>query len=264
MNAAEQGGIQEEGESASARVGGNNRSAWAISGLFLLAVLGSTAWFATGSVSGDRRLAFALHDAIPGWSFRPEPVAESAQSILGTTNLVNGLFAGPDGETFMVFSARWQAASARSMSVVQHTPDVCWVGAGWVPVDVGQPRQVQLALKGGEMPFECRAFRGPGQDHRELVVWCTLVGGRVLPESGRWTELGGGDTRRDQAVAAYRRVALDHFVGNVRDRRRGSGDKQFVRFSVPLKGDWKESMERLTRFSKLWIEVADASPNGGR
>lgn len=225
-----------------------------IPALFALAVGGPWLWFRSGAGTAESHLAFEPRTTIPGWDFRPEPVGASARETLGTSDLTNGRFSASDGRSVTVFAANWKAASLRSMSVVQHTPDICWVGAGWEPVDAGQPRQVRLTFDGEEVPFECRAFSAPGAAHRELVVWCTLVGGRILSESSLWTESPASTgTRRDRAVTAYRRVAVDQFVGNVRNRRRGSADKQFVRFSVPLRDDWSKALEEVRRFGGQWL-----------
>jgi hypothetical protein len=241
----------------------NTRTVMALLAGFAAVVLGPWIWFATAADDPGSRMAFGVRTAIAGWEFLNEPVPPAAQETLATTNLFNGRFRGPDARVVTVFAAEWHTGSSRSMSVVQHTPDICWVGAGWVLVDAGQPDQVALEVGGKAVDFQCRAFAGPGGGHRELVVWCTLVGGRILPESERWQQEGsGGVGRRERFEAAYRRVAMGHFLSNVRLRRLGTGDKQFVRFSVPLRGNWAESLADLQRFASLWLSL-EAS-GGGR
>jgi len=181
------------------------------------------------------------------------------EAILATTNLVNGSFAGPGGRRVTVFAAEWTARDGQSMSVVQHTPDVCWVSGGWLPVRLGQPEQVEIEIAGRRLPFECRVFGGPGGFRKELVVWCTLVGGQVLAEPDRWvTETDATVDRGERFVIAGRRMATGQFLDNVRNRRKASGEKRFVRLSAPVDGEWPEALEELRRFAPGWIAVSDA------
>jgi hypothetical protein len=95
---------------------------------------------------------------------------------------------------------------------------------------------------------------------RILVLWCTLVGGQVLEESDRWaTESDSTADRATRYTAAVRRMGVHQFLSNVRSRRRAASHKQFVRLSVPMTHDWKESLEHLTEFASLWLKV-EASP----
>jgi len=229
--------------------------AW-ITGIFVLTVGGACAWFRLAPPASER-LRFELAAEIPGWRFVPEPVSETVQEILATTNLVNGMFVAESGERVTGFAAEWRAEDSRSMSVVQHTPDICWVGAGWVPVALGQPDHVDLPFEGRMMRFECRVFGTPNGERREVVVWCTLLGGEVLEESGRWEiERASAASRESRYRWATRRVAGSQFLRNVGARRSGDGQKQFVRLSGEVSGrDWEPTLRRLERFSGMWLRV---------
>lgn len=179
-----------------------------------------------------------------------------ARDILATTNLFNGVFTAETGRAVTVFAAEWSDRDSRQMSVVQHTPDVCWVGAGWVPAQGGQPDQVSVEVSGRAMTFECRLFQTPGMRQQELVLWSTLVGGQAMVESDRWVaEREGGLDRDTRFVLAGRRMAASQFLSNVRHRRRATAHKQFVRLSVPVSGTWQEGLEQLRAFAPAWLDL---------
>jgi len=83
-----------------------------------------------------------------------------------------------------------------------------------------------------------------------------VVSGQFLEEGFRFqTERGQqGDSRLNQAENARVRGA-NSFVRALAARQPGDGTKQFVRFSTPVSGDWKESYQRLQKFSKEWLEL---------
>lgn len=224
--------------------------------LFFATVLAVRAWFASGSEKEVERLHFRVRDELPGWKFEPEKVADRAQEILATTNLFNGNYYSTNGQRITTFVAEWRAESSEAMSVVQHTPDICWVGAGMKPANLGQPERVEIELGGRSIPFECRVFGPPQGSNQELVLWCTLVGGAILPETGRWAVEDGMRLQgRSAAFWAGRRVATGQFFDNVTKRRRGVGEKQFVRFSALVDGGWQSTLERLESFAPAWIEL---------
>lgn len=224
--------------------------------LFLGAILGAWGWFHVAPPSPTQTLRFGIANHLEGWRFRQEPLSEMARSILATTNLFNGEFLTERGDSVTVFAAGWSRGSAKVMSVVEHTPDVCWVGSGWIPVDLGQPRQVVLELGGQSIPFECRGFAGPRGGNPVLVLWCTLIDGQVLPEAERWSvEVDLDNVASVRLAHAARRTALGHFMHNVATRRAAHGEKQFVRLSVPVTTDWRDGLERLQSFGARWLTL---------
>ena len=226
-----------------------------LTGLFLSAAGGAWAWYHVNPKRFPVNYAFHATDRIAGHVFKPEEVGPGAVEILATTNLFNGDFIGPKGEKFTAFMGTWDAADSKQMSVVAHTPDVCWVGAGAVPVSVGHPDKLELQFQGERIPFEVRTFRMPNQQ-LELTAWCTLVSGQVFAESERF-ELKEGDPedRRDRQAQAARRVVRGNFLRMIRERVPGNGSKQFVRFSTALKGDWQPALERLQQFAQRWLSL---------
>lgn len=167
------------------------------------------------------------------------------------------------------FMGTWSAANSKELSVVSHTPDICWVGAGWKVVTREHPDRIELDWNGTRIPFECRTFRAPGSLHEELTVWCTLVNGRVTGETGRFVPpVDPGAPRLERQAAPARRLAGSHFLDSLRHRSAGTGDKQFVRFSTRLQDDWSASVRELTEFGQQWLtlhaSLSDSSPPASR
>jgi hypothetical protein len=241
---------------ASAPTPGRAGSLLLFAGLFSLSVTGAWAWFHLGVEQnpGDG-LWLQVSTSLPGYTFKPEPIGESAIAILGTTNFINGTFYRQGSENnasqaIKVFFATWQARDGKGLTVLHHTPDICWVGAGWTPVDVGTPGTILMTLgasaDGGTMnldfPFESRTFQSPASRLGEFVIWATLIGGKPLPESGRFAEAGAGE---HAPVQSSRTLALHHLVESVARRLPARGTKQFIRFSVVQQHDWNESFRQV-------------------
>ena len=263
------------------RLGGLTTGVFA---LFILAVVGAWGWFHWFPRNFTTRMRLSVRPSVTGYSFTNDLVTPDVLDMLAvsTNDLVSGVFQPSGGRTargngrnngrYSVFYAGWSARSAKEMSVVMHTPDVCWVGAGAVPVALGQPGWVELNLGGASAPFECRVFElRPNQ--RELTLWCTLVNGQVYGEAYRFApaspRVSGGASVADAAqakVAAGRRVGGNQFLHAVRERVPGTGEKQFVRLSTTVEGaDWAGALERLRGFGAAWLTlelVSEASRPG--
>ena len=232
-----------------------------LTGLFLLATGGAWAWYNIKPRQFPVSYVFRATNHITGHYFKPEPVGEEAVQVLATTNLFNGSFIGPTAERFTTFMGTWDAANAKQMGVVGHTPDVCWVGSGWTPVSVGHPDKLDLEFNGVKIPFEVRTFRPPVGEHLELTVWCTLISGQVFSENDRFV-LGADapEDRQARQAQASRHLLRSNMLRVIRDRIPGNGSKQFVRFSTGLEGDWPAALERLRQFGQRWLELQVTHP----
>lgn len=251
--------------------------------LFAAVVVSAWAWFHVWPPSEPRLPDLTASTNLTGFEFHFEPLSETASAMLATPDYVNGAFSATTENSttpkvVRVFSASWPATRTIGLNVIQHTPDICWVGSGWVPIDLGQPDQVELDfMSPGLSPntaltnrirlrFECRAFSSPDARAKELVMWCTLVGGHVLPESSRFRAskktVSGPDAGhdRERQFAAGRRLSADYFIQSVQRRLRVQGAKQFVRISTTVEGDCAASLEELQGFARRWLTVASNSP----
>jgi hypothetical protein len=225
--------------------------------LFSVALVGAWGWFYVGVTPPEKSYVLHAKESLPGYQFKPMPVGEQAIETLATTNLLNGTFeGGTAGDRFMVFSASWAAKGAKQMGVLGHTPEICWVGAGFKLISMGEPAFLEVDLAGERVPLECRIFQAPDRRSLEMVAWCSVVSGQFLEEGFRFQAERGqqGESRLNQADNARIRGA-NSFVRALAARQPGDGTKQFVRFSTPVSGDWKESYQRLQKFSQEWLEL---------
>jgi hypothetical protein len=248
---------------------------------FIVSVMGAWAWFNVLQPPAPGLPEIVAATNVPGFKFDLTTLPQTAIAILETPEYINGTFyqSAHDGNPsmveagFRVFAANWSPRRLLGLGVVQHTPDICWVGAGWLPVDLGQPEQVELELlalvadgrrnapRSLKVPFECRAFRSPDGRSKELVMWCTLVGGHVLPESSRFraskTAVSAHPAENDQErqFAAGRRLSADYFVQAVRKRLRAQGAKQFFRLSASVDGDCTRTLKSLKEFGLQWLAI---------
>jgi EpsI family protein len=176
-------------------------------------------------------LAELLPGAVPGWETADEAVADTEEMKRAVVEMLNydeailRTYRQKD-RTVSVYIAYWRPAKFHPRLVAQHTPDVCWTGAGWRMSDVAQ-LIVPLGFGGQTVPGESRVFEQGGQ--RLKVVYWHLVGGRVYHAANA------------QGVT-FLRYLLD-------DLRRGQREQYFIRVSHNLTAE-QVSSEPL--FSKIW------------
>lgn len=231
---------------------------WAIGilGLFVGMVAGAYAWFHAGSHAVVGRLRLESQAQVEGYRFVVQPVSRIEQQILASTNLINGVFQGKGAE-YRVFLIHWEPGS--NMSVVQHTPDICWMHAGWKPAQLGQPNTIKIDLGERSLAFECRAFVSPDGGTKELVVWCTLIDGRPCDENYSF-QTEGKNKEADAMASPNRTLAANQFWQSVIRRVPGDNSKQFVRFSTELRGDWQSALGGLQSFGAQWLRVRVDTP----
>jgi hypothetical protein len=232
--------------------------AWGFVLVFLVCIGGAYAWFHSEKTH-QSTIRFEARSVLAGYDYRIEPITPSEQSSLATTNLTSGTFIGTNAQEIRVFFANWNDSNGKSLSVVQHTPDICWVKAGLQPVNLGQPEKMTIQFGTANLDFECRAFETPGGDVRQLVVWSTLVGGKPFQESWRF-QTSKSATREAAWVQANRFLAANQFIQSVIHRIPSERTKQFVRYSTPVQTDWQTAFETLRLFGPKWIEVKTQSP----
>lgn len=239
-----------------------------LAGLFLGAVGSAWAWYNVNPKRFDTAYEFTPRTQISGLEYEAFAVDATTRETLATTNLFNGVFKLKGESKFVAFLATWNAADSKQMGVVAHTPDICWVGAGWVPVSLGQPRSTNILVNGVSIPFEVRAFRAGDHPRVELTVWCTLVSGQVFDEGNRFeppaasTEPSGANDALLNQAANSRTRSGGQFIRVVRERIAGDGSKQFVRFSTGVETDWRKSLEELQKFAGSWLTLNVTHPAG--
>ena len=141
------------------------------------------------------RLSDLMPPAPPGWNRTEQPIADTPEMIKAvgeTLNYDDGVFytytSGP--LRLSVYAAYWQPGKMSARLVAGHTPDVCWVGAGWqcTERDVASPElpalSSQLVALSSQLPatsyqlplVETRTFVAQGTT--EYVWFWHLVDGR--------------------------------------------------------------------------------------
>jgi hypothetical protein len=206
---------------------------------------------------------FMPRHEVQGWRFLPEPISAQAQEILATTNLFSGTYSNARGDRVTVFLGTWDANNPKQMSVVGHTPDVCWVGAGWEPVAGGHPDKLHVAFGTISIPFEARTFLTPDKHSRELTAWCTLVSGQLFEEEKRF-ELPDNAKKAspmERQGPAARHTLKSKLTKVISQRIPGNGSKQFVRFSTSSKGSPSASFDLMADFGTRWLELQATTPS---
>lgn len=229
---------------------------------FLLATGAAWAWYNVSPKQFPVSYHFQPRVVVPGWTFVPEPVSEQAREILATTNLFNGNYTNAQGDRVTVFLGTWDANNPKQMSVVGHTPDVCWVGAGWKPVAGGHPDKLDIRFGTNTIPFEARTFLTPDKRSRELTAWCTLVSGQLFEEDKKFElpdQVKGGSVQERQALGA-RHTLKSKLIKSITQRIPGTGAKQFARFSVSANGSSSTSLDLVQSFGAQWLDLHVSTP----
>lgn len=236
--------------------------------LLVAGVGGVRAWFAIGPDDEHDGIWLTWTNRVPGYTFHPDPLNEKEISMLHTDDYIQGTFIdNEDGTEIPVFAANWVDLEGRGLTVVQHTPDICWVQAGWIPEPTPQ-RNISIPIRvrhedGSEstveLPFEQRIFTSPDGFQRQLTLWTTLIGGQVFteyPARENQIELPGflnhGQIR---GPITRTKLAMERFAQAVTGKFQARGRKQFVRFSVALgnAGESQISATEIAAFATKWL-----------
>ncbi|MBI5694055.1 MAG: exosortase-associated EpsI family protein [Verrucomicrobia bacterium] len=210
---------------------GGRAEAWAVvSGLGIAAALvAGFVWNTRPAVNRAAPvpdLAALLPDSVPGWQVRTANLFEFRGTLqtdlLAQRSYVRTVEGAPPTE-IVIYAAYWRAGQAPVSLVAAHTPDACWPGAGWTPVE-GAPPRVSLSVDGPPLPpAEHRVFTASGLPHR---VWY-------------WHLYAGRAISYDNPYSAIELLRLALRFGF----RRG-GDQVFIRVSS----------------NRPWEEIRDAPP----
>jgi hypothetical protein len=166
-------------------------SIWLVGVVFLTAlilVFGGVARPTPKPLFGAR-----LQDLVPsngeiaGWERRDEAIAatpEMQRVVREILNFDEGVYVSywKGGERVSVYLAYWRPGTMAQRPVAGHTPDVCWVGAGWEPLR--RERWTHLQSRSGQLvpPAEFRSMRA--SEVREQVLFWHLAGGKVRLSPG--------------------------------------------------------------------------------
>lgn len=182
---------------------GNKAKLAVLAGIALVLVLGTAAGLLHPAAAARTvDLAQALPVALPGWTVRELPlgetetVVEAVRGILNFDSYVHREYR-QGGRVFTLYGAFWSAGSMPAQSVASHSPDHCWVLAGWKCLD-WRSRAVPPAAAAGLGPVESRRFRAPDGETVHVWYWHLQNGrpadygfrGELLHYASRWLRDG--------------------------------------------------------------------------
>ena len=241
-----------------------NRLPWVFLLLTVAAISGAFGWMHLGAINPTQGIRLETAESVVGYEFSHESLSEFALGMLLTTNYVNGVFRREGESPVTVFAADWESDGS-GLTVVQHTPDICWVQGGWTYGESGLPSSVEMEVSFGtrsnsvSIPFECRLFVSPDRVRKELTLWTTILGGvpvaespsiaadNDLPSFFQHGKIRGPITRT--------KMAARRFTDAVARKAFATGDKQFVRFSITASHDQNHDLDQLRNFASRWLSL---------
>ena len=243
-----------------------DRLPWAFLLLTVAGITGAFGWMHFGTTDSAQGMRLETAESVTGYEFTPESLSEFTLEMLLTTNYVNGVFKRAEKPPVTVFAANWMS-EGKGLTVVQHTPDICWVQGGWTYGDLELPSRVELALQHRSdkktilIPFECRLFVSPDRNREELTLWTTILGGVPLAESPsiaadndlpsffQHGKIRGPITRTKMAARRFTEAVARKTVAR--------GDKQFIRLSITASHDRKGDLDQLQTFASRWLSFTN-------
>ncbi len=127
------------------------------------------------------KLSNLLPEAPSGWTRTLRPIADTPEMQKAIGEILNyddGVFADytRGSNRLSVYIAYWTPGKMQHRQVASHTPDVCWVNAGWTCKESGGTSYELLAPSYRFPPAEARTFVTNGTT--EYVWFWHLVGGK--------------------------------------------------------------------------------------
>ena len=99
-------------------------------------------------------------EVFQGAKFTNIPISEAVQKHLQSEWTVNGLYLNSDNMNVKVFSSAQftHEVLGTASEIFQHTPDACWVGAGWERIE-STPSSLEIRIDGLEMEFQRSVYQ---------------------------------------------------------------------------------------------------------
>lgn len=123
-----------------------------------------------------RPLGDELSVETPHWAVTEQPITESPEMAKAVGELLNfddAVFRiyRKGTQHFDVYAAYWRPGKMSERLVGGHTPDVCWVAAGWTRISQEPPRLDVVASAGFPAHGQYRVFKDPRGSFRWVVFW---------------------------------------------------------------------------------------------
>lgn len=145
-----------------------------------------------------------------------------------------------------VYAAYWSPGKMPVHLVARHTPDNCWVAAGWCPVESVPTPVPPQAGASPNFPVECRVFRKGG--NTEHVVFFHMIDGEI-----------SSLTQVDQSLGPLLRwvnnlFRYEFFFWHIDRDRRGGRDNQPMA-SETKRDSWLGSLFRQRR-EQIFVRIS--------
>ena len=123
-----------------------------------------------------RGLADGFPDRATQWEMTDQPIAETPEMAKAVGELLNfddAFFRiyRKGTQRFDVYAAYWRSGKMSERAVAGHTPDVCWVAAGWTKTSQDSPRPDVVAFAGFPSQGQYRVFKDPRGVSQTVVFW---------------------------------------------------------------------------------------------
>jgi hypothetical protein len=148
---------------------------------------------AAGATPVTAPLNTLLPRELPGWQVSDHPLAESEEersTVSETLNYNDAIFRlyRRGSEAFAVYFAHWNPGRMSPRLIAAHTPDVCWMGAGWEDrpelekrAGVGAYTEAEtvalLEARAGLMAGQFRVFKN--KNNVQNLLWWHIYGGEI-------------------------------------------------------------------------------------
>jgi hypothetical protein len=225
--------------------------------LFALCLAAPWLWFHFPASDNNSTpgIRFSATTNVTSMSFSPELLSESVLRLLAYPHYVNGSYKAIDGKIIRLFLVDWNQKIPHNLDVMRHTPDVCWVSSGWVPVTTISNTSLTLNVIETKLVFQSRVFATPSEKNHELVIWAALIGGRTVAESPPSKyEHNINLPHIVRSFWARRRLDLYYLWRGISKRDTGDRSMQYIRLSTPISKVNRESITEISNYLVHLIE----------
>jgi hypothetical protein len=214
--------------------------------IFGIAIISPKLWLHSNFKRTKNPLFLQVNVEMPNFRYNSVALQSRVAEALGTSNLLNGHFFGQSSNRVSVFSAEWAEGQGDGGAFFVHTPQICWVGAGFRSVSMGEPPEWPISIAGRRIPFQCCILSHPNLRYPEIVLWAASVDGEwsdavyVLPR-----DLSVGDEAiRDKIKKIGNKIKrrIISFQNLLANPPPTKASKQFLRISMPLTADWRSGL----------------------
>ena len=177
-------------------------------------------------------------------SFTNLPLDQAIEKRLRTDLSVNGVYAMEDNKTLKVFSSVEYKSNyiGTHSEIFEHTPDVCWIGAGWTSEEAEvSSLTTKIGLNTAEVQRRIYLL-GP---HKELCYFLSLVDGKTPSALNREVSVANDLYNRERTVSSGFKLfanELLNIIEKIISRPEGEREcAQFIRVNINFDADPEDS-----------------------